>query len=135
MKHSLIDKQIGKTSSLVLTLSGVFKNILIIFTSVLIWGTIISSLQVLGYLIALVALTYYSIGWEGVKAILPSAPQSITSLASGLRTCGKGRTMLLTLVAGFLVTVSLLSLWVGGVRPYRQGVVTYAAPARDSSGG
>jgi hypothetical protein len=85
---------------------------------------------VFGYLIALVALTYYSIGWEGVKAILQaSTPERIISLANGSKTWVKGRIVLLTLMAGLFVVVSLLSLWVGGIQPYGQGSVTPTAPA------
>ncbi|KAJ3071117.1 hypothetical protein HDU99_002496, partial [Rhizoclosmatium hyalinum] len=50
---------IDKTSSLVMCLSGIFKNILLVSVSVLIWGTPISSLQFLGYGIALIALVSY----------------------------------------------------------------------------
>lgn len=63
---------IGKTSSLVLTLCGVLKNIGLVFASVLIWGTVVSSLQAFGYGIATVGLIYYSLGWEGIKNIFKS---------------------------------------------------------------
>lgn len=58
--------QIGKTSGLVMTLCGVLKNILLVIASVLIWGTIITGLQVLGYGIATAGLVYYGVGYEGV---------------------------------------------------------------------
>ncbi len=57
---------IGKTSSLVLTLSGVLKDILLVFASVLIWGTVVSGLQILGYAIALSGLVYYKLGGETI---------------------------------------------------------------------
>jgi hypothetical protein len=63
---------IGKTSSLVLTLSGTLKNILIIVVSVVIWHTQVSGMQVFGYGVALLALTYYALGWEGCKSLLPA---------------------------------------------------------------
>jgi uncharacterized membrane protein len=58
---------IGKTSGLVMTLCGVLKNILLVLTSVLLFGTIIMPLQVLGYGIALLGLIYYGVGYEGIQ--------------------------------------------------------------------
>ncbi|KAM0561849.1 hypothetical protein ACHAPJ_003020 [Fusarium lateritium] len=55
---------IGKTSGLVMTLSGILKSILLVSASVLIWGTHISLLQTLGYSIALMGLVLYSVGYE-----------------------------------------------------------------------
>ncbi|RDA87657.1 hypothetical protein CP532_3797 [Ophiocordyceps camponoti-leonardi (nom. inval.)] len=55
---------IGKTSGLVMTLSGILKNILLIVVSVMIWHTEITHLQGVGYTIALAGLTYYSIGYD-----------------------------------------------------------------------
>jgi len=59
---------IGKTSGLVMTLCGVLKNILLVFASVLLWGTVIMPIQALGYGIALVGLVYYGVGYEGMVA-------------------------------------------------------------------
>ncbi|PYH88279.1 TPT-domain-containing protein [Aspergillus ellipticus CBS 707.79] len=59
---------IGKTSGLTMTLVSVPKNILLIVCSVLIWGTVISGLQILGYAVALLGLLYYSVGWETIKS-------------------------------------------------------------------
>lgn len=58
---------IGKTSSLVLTLTGILKNILLIVVAVLLWSEHVSFLQFLGYSIALAGLTYYSLGWDVIK--------------------------------------------------------------------
>jgi len=58
---------IGKTSVLVLTLCGVLKDILLVVASVMIWGTIISPLQIFGYGIALCGLVYYKLGAETLK--------------------------------------------------------------------
>ncbi|KAL2135066.1 hypothetical protein VTI74DRAFT_9882 [Chaetomium olivicolor] len=60
---------IGKTSGLVMTLTGILKNILLVIISVLIWHTTISWLQFLGYSIALAGLVYYSIGWDQIVAL------------------------------------------------------------------
>lgn len=55
---------IGKTSSLVLTLCGVLKDILLVIASMMIWGTIVTPLQFFGYSIALGGLVYYKLGKE-----------------------------------------------------------------------
>lgn len=63
-------RQIGRTSSLVLTLCGVLKDILLVFASILIWGTPVSGLQYFGYSIALCGLIYYKLGAEVLKVQL-----------------------------------------------------------------
>jgi hypothetical protein len=50
-----------------MTLCGVLKNILLVLTSVLLFGTIIMPLQILGYTIALLGLIYYGVGYEGIQ--------------------------------------------------------------------
>ena len=55
---------IGRTSSLVLTLCGVLKDILLVAASMAIFGTIVTPLQFLGYMIALGGLIYYKLGAE-----------------------------------------------------------------------
>jgi len=58
---------IGKTSGLVMTLCGVLKNILLVIASVIIWGSIITGLQFIGYGIATAGLIYYGVGYEGIQ--------------------------------------------------------------------
>ena len=60
--------EIGKTSSLVLTLSGVLKDILLVALSVIIWGTPVTALQLFGYAIALGGLIWYKLGGEQAQA-------------------------------------------------------------------
>jgi hypothetical protein len=59
--------QIGKTSSLVLTLCGVLKDILLVAASMIIWGTQVSALQFFGYSIALGGMVHYKLGYEAIK--------------------------------------------------------------------
>lgn len=61
---------IGKTSGLVLTLCGVLKDILLVIASVLIWGTMISNLQMFGYSIALLGMLWFKFGKEKIKEYL-----------------------------------------------------------------
>lgn len=58
---------IGKTSSLVLTLCGVLKDILLVAASMMIWGTPVTALQFFGYGIALSGLMYYKLGADQLK--------------------------------------------------------------------
>ncbi|KAJ2897812.1 uncharacterized protein MKZ38_004374 [Zalerion maritima] len=58
---------IGKTSSLVLTLCGVLKDIMLVGASMLIWGTPVSALQFFGYSIALCGMVYYKLGYDAIK--------------------------------------------------------------------
>ncbi|KAI9737380.1 MAG: hypothetical protein M1834_009534 [Cirrosporium novae-zelandiae] len=58
---------IGKTSSLVLTLCGVLKDIILVAASMMIWGTPVSGLQFFGYSIALGGLVYYKLGADQLK--------------------------------------------------------------------
>ncbi|KAF2857948.1 TPT-domain-containing protein [Piedraia hortae CBS 480.64] len=58
---------IGKTSSLVMTLSGVLKDILLVAASMLIFRDPVSPLQAFGYSIALIGLVYYKLGADKLK--------------------------------------------------------------------
>lgn len=58
---------IGKTSSLVLTLCGVLKDVMLVAASMLIWGTEVTALQFFGYSIALGGMVYYKLGYEALK--------------------------------------------------------------------
>ncbi|OJJ44287.1 hypothetical protein ASPZODRAFT_764634 [Penicilliopsis zonata CBS 506.65] len=58
---------IGKTSSLVMTLCGVLKDILLVVASMMIWNTPVTGLQFFGYSIALIGLVYYKLGGDKIK--------------------------------------------------------------------
>ena len=62
--------QVGKTSSLVLTLSGVLKDILLVFASIMLFRDPVSGLQAFGYSIALAGLVYYKLGGQKMKDYL-----------------------------------------------------------------
>ncbi|EXF81071.1 triose-phosphate transporter [Colletotrichum paranaense] len=61
---------IGKTSSLVLTLCGVLKDVMLVAASMAIWGTQVSGLQFFGYSIALGGMVYYKLGFEQIKGYM-----------------------------------------------------------------
>lgn len=50
-----------------MTLSGIFKSILLVVTGVIIWGTPIGGLQMFGYLVALFGLFIYSVPSDRIK--------------------------------------------------------------------
>lgn len=64
---------IGRTSAVVLTVSGVFKDVLLIMASILFFGTHITMLQFLGYAVLLAGTVYYKLGYEQAKAQVAEA--------------------------------------------------------------
>lgn len=58
---------IGKTSSLVMTLCGVLKDILLVAASMMIWNTPVTALQFFGYSVALLGLVYYKLGGDKIR--------------------------------------------------------------------
>ncbi len=86
---------IGRTNSLVLTLCGVLKDILLVAASMMIWGTIVTSLQFLGYAIALGGLIYYKLGGEVIGHHL----SPVTSRWSNFRASRPGLSRFVTLMA------------------------------------
>ncbi|KAM3413846.1 hypothetical protein BST61_g10523 [Cercospora zeina] len=67
---------IGKTSSLVMTLSGVLKDILLVIASMMIFRDPVSGLQAFGYSIALGGLVYYKLGAEKLKEHMGGAQRA-----------------------------------------------------------
>ncbi|KJZ70741.1 hypothetical protein HIM_09874 [Hirsutella minnesotensis 3608] len=115
---------IGKTSGLVMTLAGILKNILLIAISILIWHTKITFVQVLGYTIALIGLTYYSIGhgqlsksaqiavsWASKRLPSPSTPLSPRRVFS----------LVVLAMAGCLVVLTMRRYDAVGVHALRTG--------------
>jgi len=66
-----------------MTLCGVGKNIFLVVASVLIWGTIITGMQVFGYTIALAGLVYYGVGYEGIQTYCNTTQQFAWKLWEG----------------------------------------------------
>ncbi|KAF1985457.1 TPT-domain-containing protein [Aulographum hederae CBS 113979] len=100
---------IGKTSSLVLTLSGVLKDILLVVASIVFFGDPVSGLQAFGYSIALAGLVYYKLGADKIKE----------HLAQGVRAWadyGVRHPIMRKLIVFGLVILGMFVL-VGGVAP------------------
>ncbi|KAF8861100.1 TPT-domain-containing protein [Acephala macrosclerotiorum] len=108
---------IGKTSGLVMTLCGVLKNILLVVASILIWGTVVSGLQVVGYGIALVGLVYYGVGYEGMVTYYNGARDFAVEIWERSEGDKKEpqRSHLLrnVIIAGSICVVAVILLWGG----------------------
>ncbi|KAH7008375.1 triose-phosphate transporter family-domain-containing protein [Ilyonectria destructans] len=108
---------IGKTSGLVMALSGILKSILLVGTSVLIWNTHISLLQTLGYALALVGLVLYSVGYEQILAGVHNSKAWLTRVwnsenpDNGGKVSIKVRRAFIIGIIGFIMTVIAVSLW------------------------
>ncbi|KAL8690926.1 MAG: hypothetical protein Q9218_003739 [Villophora microphyllina] len=110
-KHKM-DPLIGQTSSLVLTLCGVLKSIAIIIVSVLLWGTVVTPVQVLGNAIAFAGLVYYQVGAEKIHSIFAQPVWSRSSPSTGKR-----RSLPIVILAAccFLFFATAASWWILGL--------------------
>lgn len=123
---------IGKTSGLVMTLTGILKNILLIATSLLIWSTNITLMQAIGYSIALFGLVVYSTGWEQLKT---ATSHSVEWIGRTIKNPEDGR--LSPLVRRTLIAVALLvtlTILVTGYMYASAGVNPFAAVTSGSWG-
>ncbi|KAL2433568.1 sugar phosphate/phosphate translocator [Exophiala dermatitidis] len=100
---------IGKTSSLVLTLCGILKDILLVAASMMIWGTPVSKTQFFGYSIALGGLLYYRLGSEQLKQYVSHVGRSWSEF--GVQRPAMRKALVLGLV---LITLFVL---LGGLAP------------------
>ena len=100
---------IGKTSSLVLTLCGILKDILLVAASMLIWGTPVTPLQFFGYSIALGGMLYYRLGADQLKGYLQQAGRRWSEFGVQKPALRKG-----IVFASVILTIFLL---LGGLAP------------------
>jgi len=100
---------IGKTSSLVLTLCGVLKDILLVIASILIWGTPVTATQFFGYSIALGGLVHYKLGADALKSHIMDAGRNWTEF--GQKRPGARQAVIFGSV---VITIILLT---GGLAP------------------
>jgi len=100
---------IGKTSSLVLTLCGVLKDILLVAASMMIFLSPVSGLQFFGYSIALGGLVYYKLGADMLKGYFEQAGRAWADY-------GVRHPALRKLIV-FGVVILILFLLLGGLAP------------------
>ena len=101
--------QIGKTSSLVLTLSGVLKDILLVFASMMLFGDPVTLLQAFGYTIALGGLIYYKLGADKLKEYISQGGMAWAEFGATRPAARK-----LLVFAALLISMFLL---LGGLAP------------------
>lgn len=104
-----VSTQIGKTSSLVLTLCGVLKDILLVIASIIIWGTQVTALQFFGYSIALAGMIYYKLGYEAIKGYAGEASRQWADFGN--------RRPVLRRVSVILFSLLLIFVLLGGLAP------------------
>lgn len=122
--------QIGKTSSLVLTLCGVLKDVLLVVASMIIWGTQVSGLQFFGYSIALGGMVYYKLGYEAIKGYAGEAGRQWADFGN--------RRPILRRISIMLFAVMTLFVLLGGLAPtYAPGMdpTEYLNDAKTKIGG
>jgi hypothetical protein len=108
--------QIGRTSGLLISLSGISKSIILVTASVLIWGTQITLMQGLGYAIALSGLVIHSVGrnelskqWRVAKEWAPDTWRIRTS-NRGKPTLPTCRSIVIGLL-GLMIVAMCGSIW------------------------
>lgn len=101
---------IGKTSSLVLTLSGVLKDILLVVASMMIFRDPVSPLQFFGYSIALSGLVYFKLGADKFKEYFAQGGRQWSEYRATNPAIAK--------LIVFALAVGVLFLLVGGLFPY-----------------
>ncbi|EEH36733.2 DUF250 domain membrane protein [Paracoccidioides lutzii Pb01] len=99
---------IGKTSSLVLTLCGVLKDVLLVSISAAYWKTPVTPLQLFGYSIALGGMVYYKLGADKVKEYASQANRSWAEYGSA-----KPVQRRLVVIAGSVLFVVLVLVVMG----------------------
>ncbi|CAH0059015.1 unnamed protein product [Clonostachys solani] len=102
---------IGKTSGLVMTLTGIFKSILLVIVSVIIWQTQVSLLQGFGYSIALFGLCWYSLGKEQLQQCYQLVTS--TSLGKSAMAPERRRWIILFGVLCFISIITAVGIWRG----------------------
>ncbi|KAG8422205.1 hypothetical protein J3459_010613 [Metarhizium acridum] len=122
---------IGRTSGLVMTLTGIFKNILLILVSIVIWHTKISFMQTIGYAIALAGLTYYSLGYEQLSKLFQSSAAWASGVwgatAAASRSSGSSASRRCVLVSFFIF--GGLFVFVAALQHYDPSTKTLKLPA------
>lgn len=86
------------------------KDIILVFASIAIWGTAVSSLQFFGYSIALGGLIYYKLGGETLKAQFGEINRMWAEYGA--------RHPALRKIIAFAVVLLLIFLVLGGLAPH-----------------
>ncbi|OJD22198.1 hypothetical protein ACJ73_06458 [Blastomyces percursus] len=119
---------IGRTSSLVLTLCGVLKDVLLVSISAAYWKTPVTPLQLFGYSIALGGMVYYKLGADKVKEYASHANRAWAEYGSANPIQRR-----LIVIAGSFLFVVLLLVVMGSPRGLVEGMISGGASLADGS--
>ncbi|EEH08648.1 DUF250 domain-containing protein [Histoplasma capsulatum G186AR] len=119
---------IGRTSSLVLTLCGVLKDVLLVSISAAYWKTPVTPLQLFGYSIALGGMLYYKLGAEKFKEYASHAGRVWAEYGSAKPV----QRRLIVIASSFLFVVLLLVV-TGSPKGLVEGVISGGAGMVDGS--
>jgi multidrug transporter EmrE-like cation transporter len=120
--------QIGKTSSLVLTLSGVLKDILLVFASMFLFSDPVTLLQAFGYGIALMGLIFYKLGGEKLREYFGQGGMKWAEFGQTRPAARKLVIFGLVMAAMFMVLVGLAPKLAPESTAKFTGIGTYIAP-------
>jgi hypothetical protein len=95
--------QIGKTSAVVMTLCGVLKDILLVFASMAIYGSVVTFIQFFGYSVAIGGMVYYKLGGEKIKGHLSDGKRAWDEYGAHKPAQRKIVTLVLVLFTLFIV--------------------------------
>ncbi|PSR81076.1 triose-phosphate transporter family-domain-containing protein [Coniella lustricola] len=98
---------IGQTSAVVLTMSGILKDILLVFASMLIFHDPVTGQQFFGYSIALAGLVYYKLGADKMQSLATDARLHFNDF----RQKNPARTKVLGIAGLFLIVLSAFWMW------------------------
>lgn len=98
---------IGQTSAVVLTMSGVLKDILLVVASMVIFRDPVTAQQFFGYSIALAGLVYYRLGAEKMQSLA----KDVRLQLGNFRHQNPARTKILANVAILAIVVFGLLMW------------------------
>ncbi|POS69218.1 hypothetical protein DHEL01_v212388 [Diaporthe helianthi] len=98
---------IGKTSAVVLTMSGVLKDVLLVFASMILFRDPVTGQQFFGYSIALAGLVYYKLGPDKIQSLAKDTQLQI----SQYRQNNPARAKLAGAAAVFTVVFLLMWFW------------------------
>lgn len=111
--------QIGKTSAVVMTLSGVLKDILLVMASMLIFHDPVTGTQYFGYAIALGGLVYYKLGGEKLQQAVVEARLSFGGIRQNHPLRARAAVVVVVLAALSLI---VLALWPAVPEEYRKAL-------------
>lgn len=99
--------KIGKTSAVVLTMSGVLKDVLLVFASMILFRDPVTGQQFFGYSIALAGLVYYKLGADKLHSLAKDTQLQI----SQYRQSNPAKVKLATVAAIFVFVFLLMWVW------------------------